>query len=198
MTEPGWYLRSDVIWSKNNPMPESVTDRPTKAHEYLFLLSKSATYHYDADAVREEQAPESLAAYERAKASPRDAGTYKQNEAVAHIGAGATVSPNAAWSDAEKLERLLSRGRNRRSVWTIATQPYPGAHFATFPEALVEPCILAGCPEGGVVMDPFAGTGTVGVVAQRLSRRALLIDLNPDYLRQCLARNAAMPLGLSA
>jgi DNA modification methylase len=87
---------------------------------------------------------------------------------------------------------------NRRSVWTIATKPYPGAHFATFPEALVEPCILAGCPENGVVLDPFAGTGTVGVVAQRLSRRALLIDLNPDYLRQCLARNQQSPLGLSA
>lgn len=86
--------------------------------------------------------------------------------------------------------------RNRRSVWTIATRPYPGAHFATFPEALVEPCILAGCPEGGVVLDPFAGTGTVGVVAQRLSRRALLIDLNPEYLRQLMVRNASVPLGL--
>jgi DNA modification methylase len=262
----GWYLRSDIIWAKPNPMPESVTDRPTKSHEYLFLLSKSPRYYFDADAVREDQASDSIAAYERAKANPREPAEWKQNAAVAHIGAGATVSPNAAWSDTEKLDRLLSRGRNLRSVWTIATQPYPGAHFATFPSKLVEPCIKAGtsekgvCPEcgspwerevertavdgrrdpGGVVgladagmyagragsttftttgwspscrcehdgggwapvpatvLDPFAGSGTTAMVAQSLSRRAVLIDLNADYLTQVMDRNRDIPLGLGA
>jgi site-specific DNA-methyltransferase (adenine-specific) len=144
----GWYLRSDIIWSKPQAMPESVTDRPTKSHEYLFLLAKSARYYFDAEAVRE-----------RAESGPSDL-------------------------------------RNIRTVWTIATAPYPGAHFATFPPKLVEPCVKAGCPAGGVVLDPFAGTGTVGMVAQQLSRRAVLIDLNAEYLAQCLARNAQTPLGL--
>jgi site-specific DNA-methyltransferase (adenine-specific) len=144
----GWYLRSDIVWAKPNPMPESVTDRPTKSHEYVFLLAKSARYFFDADAVRETSSDDF--------------------------------------------------GRNIRSVWTIATAPYPGAHFATFPPKLVEPCVKAGCPVGGVVLDPFAGTGTVGMVAQSLSRRAVLIELNPEYLRQCLARNAQAPLGLGA
>lgn len=173
----GWYLRSDIVWAKPNPMPESVTDRPTKAHEMLFLLAKSERYLYDADAIREQ-------GVEARGGAPR-----KVHDVRAQGRHGSTSALNEPWSPD-------GTGRNRRSVWTIATKPYPGAHFATFPEALVEPCILAGCPEGGVVMDPFAGTGTVGVVAQRLSRRALLIDLNPDYLRQCLERNADRPMGL--
>jgi len=182
----GWYLRSDIIWAKPNPMPESVTDRPTKAHEYLFLLSRSERYVYDADAIREPNTALSLERHSGPRRPPtKSAYAAGDHGRRRHEG---PINQNGGWTD----------GRNRRSVWTVATQPYPGAHFATFPEALVEPCILAGCPEGGVVMDAFAGTGTVGVVAQRLSRRALLIDLNPDYLRQCLERNAAMPLGLSA
>jgi DNA modification methylase len=107
--------------------------------------------------------------------------------------AGARMGRGAGWRDDPST---TVAGRNIRSVWTIATQPYPGAHFATFPPKLVEPCIKAGCPENGTVLDPFAGTGTVGMVAQRLSRRAVLIDLNTDYLAQCLERNAALPLGL--
>lgn len=150
LQEDGWYLRCDVIWSKPNPMPESVTDRPTKSHEYLFLLAKSPRYYFDADAVREAHAAESIAAYERALERPRPTGEWKQTAAVAHIGDSATASPNAAWSDPDKLERLLSRGRNIRSVWTIATAPYPGAHFAVFPPALVEPCVKAGTSERGV------------------------------------------------
>jgi DNA modification methylase len=171
----GWYLRSDIIWAKPNPMPESVTDRPTKSHEYLFLLSKSARYFWDADAVREP--------------STGTPGVGKMSFR-ADIGAG------GVWRDEERTGDVSQR--NIRSVWTIATAPYPGAHFATFPQKLVEPCIKAGCPEGGTVLDPFAGTGTVGLVAQRLSRRAVLIDLNADYLRQCLIRNAQKPLGLEA
>jgi hypothetical protein len=293
----GWYLRSDVIWSKPNPMPESVTDRPTKSHEYLFLLSKSPRYYFDADAVREP----SLDAY--------GGGTP--------VGAGRHDGPSFSGKPTE-YER--GTGRNIRSVWTIATQPYPGAHFATFPQALVEPCIKAGtsergvCPECGApwervvergakfdpaayahrstkdtveatgrndvggtvdksngqewarwkaanpdvttgwkppyvapseidrygtgkagvhrkvggqyqkwldehpketvgwngpcthegepvpatVLDPFAGSGTVGLVAQRLSRRAVLIDLNGEYLEQVMDRNRDIPLGLGA
>jgi DNA modification methylase len=176
----GWYLRSDIIWAKPNPMPESVTDRPTKGHEYLFLLSRSATYHYDADAVRED-----ATGHDAGRMGVHAANKFDRSAGNTNGLGASTLHTNAT-------------ARNRRSVWTVATKPYPGAHFATFPEALVEPCILAGCPENGVVLDPFAGTGTVGVVAQRLSRRALLIDLNPDYLRQCLARNQQSPLGLSA
>jgi DNA modification methylase len=246
----GWFLRSDIIWAKPNPMPESVTDRPTKSHEYLFLLSKSATYHYDADAVREDASwPIEKFVPARGGQNHLDASTLRND--IDRLGGGQLGKPGV---------------RNRRSVWTIATKPYAGSHFATFPEALVEPCILAGtseagacgtcgapwerilerhggqsystgkseakraqglatqfsgyadgssgptfttlgfrptCPHPGdpvpcVVLDPFAGTGTVGAVAQRLSRRALLIDLNPDYLRQCLTRNQQTPLGLDA
>jgi DNA modification methylase len=171
----GWYLRSDIIWAKPNPMPESVTDRPTKAHEYLFLLSKSPRYYYDADAVRES--------YSGPMYDGRDNGAILNGDRADR---GKTIGmTNPA-------------GRNLRSVWTIATQPYPGAHFATFPQALVEPCIKAGSPEGGVVLDPFAGSGTTGLVAQRLSRRAVLIDLNGEYLEQVMDRNRDIPLGLGA
>lgn len=181
----GWYLRSDIIWAKPNPMPESVTDRPTKAHEYLFLLAKSPRYHYDADAVREPHA----------EPNP-NAMTWEERKAVlGHHG-----NTSALVQQGVSIPSLAQHpnGRNRRSVWTIATQPYPGAHFAVMPEALVEPCILAGCPEGGTVLDPFGGSGTVARVANRLSRRAVLIDLNPEYLAQQLERNRDMPLGLTA
>jgi DNA modification methylase len=260
----GWYLRSDIIWSKPNPMPESVTDRPTKAHEYLFLLTKSPRYYYDADAVR-EPAPFNT---NRHMASNK----YDRTKGI---------------SNGDKPEGTFGVGdpplnRNLRTVWTIATQPYPGAHFATFPEALVEPCVKAGtsergvCPECGApwtreverrttaptyrngnrpetthavhgesdtrtlamvqevtttgwrpscvhrlnsavtwddpafagvnrderspvpatVLDPFAGSGTTGRVAQRLGRKAVLIDLSGEYLTQTMKRNADIPLGL--
>lgn len=284
----GWFLRSDIIWSKPNPMPESVTDRPTKSHEYLFLLSKSPTYYFDAEAVREAQT---------------DWTSATGSVAADKAGVGSAASRGLARGITNN-----HTGRNIRSVWSIATQPYPGAHFATFPRKLVEPCIKAGtsergvCPECGApwlretsrsapppvdqsaidrygtgeagihrkvggqyqkwldanptettgwrptcahyprtaewpslpsrasgedvdayevriepqiilraeliaswqserhvpatVLDPFAGSGTVGMVAQSLSRRAVLIDLSPDYLLQQMKRNAAMPLGL--
>ena len=159
----GWYLRSDIIWHKPNAMPESVRDRPTKAHEYLFLLSKSKKYYYDKAAILEP------AAWER---------WGKQTPVKIYRG-----SAIKARSKEEILEKFGGRGRNARTVWNIATQSYPGAHFAVFPEKLVEPCILAGCPKGGVVLDPFAGSGTVGVVAQRLGRSATLIDAKPEYCK---------------
>jgi DNA modification methylase len=176
----GWYLRSDIIWSKPNPMPESVTDRPTKAHEYLFLLTKSARYFFDADAVREPW---------------RDDGRNGQPGAP---------SPKALRIPGQTPHTLGAKqwtsdhltGRNIRSVWTIATRPYPGAHFAVFPPELPERCIKAGSLANGVVLDPFGGSGTVGMVANRLSRRAILIDLNPEYLKQQMKRNAQVPLGM--
>ena len=181
----GWYLRSDIIWAKPNPMPESVTDRPTKSHEYLFLLTKSPRYYFDADAVREEARPESAERY---------AAGYKQF-GVGQFNGSPTDKRGPKEIKAEHLAHLT--GRNIRSVWTIATRPYPGAHFAVFPPELPERCIKAGSPTGGVVMDPFGGSGTVGMVANRLSRRAILIDLNPEYLEQQMKRNAQTPLGLA-
>jgi DNA modification methylase len=167
----GWYLRSDIIWSKPNPMPESVTDRPTKAHEYLFLLSKRERYYYDADAIRE----------------------------AAEYGRGDWKNGRATW-DALGAERVLGTnghtgegGRNKRDVWTIATAPYPDAHFATFPPDLVRPCILAGSPDGGVVLEPFAGSGTTLQVAKELGRQAIGIELSGEYLPMITARVDRMP-----
>jgi DNA modification methylase len=245
----GWYLRADVIWAKPNPMPESVTDRPTKAHEYLFLLAKAERYFYDAEAVREPLLASSLErGYTAAKF--KNGLAPKNTQIGNHVGFAITAVPN---------------GRNRRSVWTIATEPYPEAHFATFPEALVAPCILAGTSERGacaacgapweretsstlrsstygdseradrpksndqkgaatqfgtrgfaermrksvettgwcptcacgadatvanLVLDPFAGSGTVGAVAERLGRRWVAVDLKPDYLGMAKRRTA--------
>lgn len=228
----GWYLRSDIVWSKPNPMPESVRDRPTKSHEYLFLLSRSERYYYDADAIREPGSTTRAELLEfgerpelgfpghspdrrRAKikmpdgwdTGPGGHGSFHRNgrekgkqRLIAASGSPSTQRQlnglNERWEAAEEAG-ALKPGRNRRSVWTVATAPYPGAHFATFPPKLIEPCILAGAPDGGVVLDPFAGSGTVGMVANRLSRRAILIDLNPAYLEQQMRRNAQQPLSLA-
>lgn len=172
----GWYLRSDIIWSKPDPMPESVKDRPTVAHEHVFLLTKQAQYWYDADAIRAPHAPSSL---ERIKHGLK----HRHPDGV-----GIAIPP----VDTDKMgERFCHpKGRNARSVWTIATQSYHDAHFAVMPEALVEPCVLAGCPEGGVVLDPFTGSGTVGAVACRLGRRFVGIELNPDYVKMAERRIA--------
>lgn len=171
----GWWLRSDNIWHKPNPMPEAVTDRPSKAHEYVFLLSKSERYHYDADAIRERMlAPES--------STPDDVGrAFSRRRAAAAVVRQKETLPSAGGP---------SGGRNKRSVWTIATEPTKDAHFATFPRKLVEPCILAGAPLGGVVLDPFGGSGTVGRVAEDLGRRWLLFDLGEGYSRIAKRRTA--------
>jgi site-specific DNA-methyltransferase (adenine-specific) len=160
----GWYLRSDIIWHKPNPMPESVTDRPTKAHEYLFLLSKSERYYYDAEVIKEEVT---------GGAHSRGNGV---NPKCAEMGTG--IKQNSSFSAA--VADLVS-SRNKRSVWTIPTQPFPEAHFATYPEKLVEPCILAGSKEGDTVLDPFCGSGTTGVVALGHGRDFIGIELNPEY-----------------
>ncbi|KKL76259.1 hypothetical protein LCGC14_2046680 [marine sediment metagenome] len=188
----GWYLRSDIIWHKPNVMPESVQDRPTKAHEYLFLLSKSKKYYYDADAIREPTIgtnhhdltdPSYQAPGQTRQTGSRGPASHKGS----HFNRGKTAEHQLGRaSSAPRQDNPI--GRNKRSVWNIATQPYPGAHFAVFPEKLVGPCILAGCPEGGVVLDPFAGAGTVGVVVQKLGRNAVLIDAKPEYCKLALER----------
>lgn len=190
----GWYLRSDIIWSKPNPMPESVTDRPTKAHEYIFLLTKSARYYYNADAIKEPYAPDSEARYRYAFGGAKNEQLVKDGIVIKPIGmreykGQATKDYNSAGAQnpSDTKRRVLESmedgaGRNKRSVWTINTQSYDGAHFATFPEALVEPCILAGSKQGDLILDPFAGSGTTGAVAIRLQRNFVGIELNPQYV----------------
>jgi DNA modification methylase len=161
----GWWLRSDIIWSKPNPMPESVTDRPTKAHEYIFLLSKASTYYYDADAIRE----------------PHVRVWDEGNGGNLKVGGQRAVGLTALHKHGGDYPLPNPLGRNRRSVWHVTTTPFPDAHFATFPPKLIEPCILAGCPVGGTVLDPFTGSGTTGSVANALNRNFVGIELNPTY-----------------
>jgi len=169
----GWWLRQDIIWHKPNPMPESVRDRCTKAHEYVFLLTKSERYYYDAEAIKEAFADDR-------QGNP---GKYKWKHGAGGIAGGGPNSLHKGdgivdgWNADGK-----ATGRNRRSVWTITTKPYSGAHFAVMPPDLVEPCIKAGCPEGGTVLDPFAGSGTTLAVAAELGRNAIGCELNPDYI----------------
>lgn len=190
----GWYLRQDIIWAKGvsgdaaragwsgNPMPESVTDRCTKAHEYIFLLSKSPKYYFDAEAIKEPAVSEKPAGNKRHKY----ADAYVAGDSEEHrTKAGLLALAGVEW-----------KTRNRRSVWTVATRPYKGAHFATFPPALIEPCILAGSRPGDVVLDPFNGSGTTGVVALAHRREYIGIDLNPEYIEIARARiSDAQPQG---
>jgi DNA modification methylase len=162
----GWYLRQDIIWHKPNPMPESVQDRCTKAHEYIFLLSKSQKYYYDAEAIKEESI--NTAEEQEAKRNKIDHKGQRDNGDMRHTTAGFTKTG-------------IYEKRNKRSVWTVTTKPYVGAHFATFPSDLIEPCIMAGAPVGGIVLDPFMGSGTTAQVAQSLGRQYLGCELNPDY-----------------
>jgi DNA modification methylase len=163
----GWWLRQDIIWHKPNPMPESVTDRCTKAHEYVFLLSKAERYFYDASAIHEDALTDLPIVDKSARSRNRLVVTAAGREGADEYGSIGAVAPGK---------------RNKRSVWTVATQPYSGAHFATMPPELAEQCIKAGCPEGGTVLDPFGGAGTTGLVADRLQRHALLVELNPAYI----------------
>jgi DNA modification methylase len=152
----GWYLRQDIIWNKPNPMPESVQDRCTKSHEYIFLLAKSPKYFFDSEAIKEK------AAYAGAKR-----------------GISKNISPSGITDFGGKIEYDT---RNKRSVWTVNTRSYSGSHFATFPTELITPCILAGCPKDGVVLDPFGGSGTTAFVANENGRNAILCEINPEYV----------------
>jgi DNA modification methylase len=164
----GWWLRQDIIWNKPNPMPESVRDRCTKAHEYIFLLSKSARYYYDADAIAEQATT----------TDPRATTFRRSSGKMVSLGIPGQAHPNHRTNRDDTEPRPT---RNRRSVWTVTTKPYKGAHFATFPPDLIAPCILAGSPIGGVVLDPFCGSGTTLEVAEKLGRKGVGIELNPDY-----------------
>ncbi|MBL4839371.1 MAG: site-specific DNA-methyltransferase [Thalassospira sp.] len=203
LQDDGWYLRQDIIWSKPNPMPESVTDRCTKSHEYIFLLTKQDRYHFDHEAIKDDAnltgkgnaasfrggAYVGGATFDNTNGGKRNVSgnvqprgsrdSFKREgskRGVSHVGQNmGTHRPDrddGQWDIAK---------RNKRSVWTVATQGFKEAHFATYPPALIEPCILAGCPEGGTVLDPFGGAGTTGLVADRLKRNAIMIELNPEY-----------------
>jgi DNA modification methylase len=166
LQDAGWYIRSEIIWHKPNPMPESVKDRPTSCHEKIWLITKSKKYYYDADAIREPLAASSLNRLNQdiknQKGSTRGNGGMKSNGNMKAVGNKET--------------------KNKRNVWTVTTKPCKEAHFATFPKDLIEPCIKAGCPEGGLVLDPFGGSGTTGIVAAQNNRNAVLIELNQKYI----------------
>jgi len=165
----GWYLRSDIIWQKPNPMPESVKDRPTKSHEYIFLLTKSRKYYYDADAIKEPTVSQDK--YKRDRDNP----DYKFNN-----------TPGRTKMSGLKDNKYTRK--NKRDVWNINTKPYKEAHFAVFPEEIPMNCIKAGSPEDGVVLDPFVGSGTTLKVARQLGRKAIGIDINTEYLDLCIKR----------
>lgn len=166
----GWYLRMDIVWAKPNPMPESVKDRCTRSHEYVFHLSKKPNYYYDAAAISE---PAIYAGDDRGARTDNRRGT-----------------------ECNAMNGKTGERRNKRSVWDVSTVPYSGAHFATFPPELIEPCILAGAPPGGIVLDPFFGSGTTGQVAQRLGRQWIGCELNPEYVNLQDKRTAQQALVL--
>ena len=172
----GWYLRQDIIWHKPNPMPESVQDRCTKAHEYIFLMSKSQKYYYDIDSIKED-------------AHTTDTSDRNRDESRLNNTPGRTRMAGLTTNHYEK--------KNKRSVWTVTTKPYEGAHFAVFPSDLIEPCILAGAPVGGIVLDPFMGSGTTAQVAQSLGRQYLGCELNPDYEALQTSRVSQLSLQLA-
>lgn len=177
----GWYLRSSIIWQKDNPMPESVKDRPTRCYENVFLLTKSKSYYYDAAAIAEPIAPTTAARYRKG----RGANTKYADEVP---GQGKPQGINKARSGGYYDDALIPTMRNKRDVWLINTVPYKGGHFAAFPPKLAETCILAGCPQGGVVLDPFFGSGTTGLAAKSLDRRYIGIELNAEYCALARAR----------
>lgn len=191
----GWYLRSDIIWHKPNPMPESVTDRPTKSHEYIFLMSKNAKYYYDYEAIEE------IATGYDGRKDTMMKGSIKYQEPAMPNSTANSMAKNG--HERWKFKNLQENGqqnhtihknrlnadneenypvRNKRSVWTVTTKPYKDAHFATFPQELIIDCIKAGCPEGGIILDPFMGAGTTALVAKKLKRNYIGIELNEKYI----------------
>ena len=209
LQEAGWFLRQDIIWHKPNPMPESVRDRCTKAHEYLFLLSKSERYFFDSDAIKEQSVTDDLRRpygskgawdldgrpeEQRPNGKPRGKGGKNAFRGQGHFRSADTGPANREGRDMADVG--AGETRNRRSVWTVPTQPYNGAHFATFPPALIEPCILAGSRPGDTVLDCFFGSGTTGEVAGNFGRQWIGCELNPDYAPLQRARTAQAGLAL--
>ena len=172
LQDEGWYIRSEIIWHKPNPMPESVRDRPTSCHEKIWLITKSSKYTYDSEAIKESSVdPESYSGRRKRNQSSEEHFFSTGHHGTTKLAEGTTY---------EK--------RNKRNVWTVTTKSFRGAHFATFPPDLIEPCIKAGCPEGGTVLDPFGGSGTTALVADRLGRNSILIELNPKYVKMMKKR----------
>lgn len=166
LQQSGWYLRSDIIWQKPNVMPESVKDRPTKQHEYIFLLSKSPKYYYDYQSILEPLSEDSSDRYKYSFGGKKNIHLKNTDNPRAVVG-----------------ERKITKGRNKRTVWTVNTKPFKGQHFAVYPEQLIVPCVLAGCPKGGIVLDPFFGSGTTGIVALKNERNYIGIELNEEYIK---------------
>lgn len=179
LQEDGWYLRSDIIWHKPNVIPENVSDRPTKSHEHIFLLSKSRQYYYDHESIKEDSV------YKEWDPVMGSLGAFGANQSRARQSKKKGSFDGKLGKEAF---RAVRDKRNKRDVWTVTTKPFRGAHFATFPVDLIEPCILAGCPEDGVVMDPFMGSGTTAVAAIRNRRKYLGIELNPGYIELAESR----------
>ena len=175
MQDDDWILRQDIIWNKPNPMPESVKDRCTKAHEYIFLFSKSKKYYFDNEVIKEESV------------TVNSKGEIGKPNSAKNVGKSVEgidgFDVRSGFKDMGAYEK-----KNKRSVWTVATKPFTEAHFATFPKELILPCVLAGCPEGGTVLDPFAGSGTTGIVANHKNRNAILLELNEDYINIAVKR----------
>jgi DNA modification methylase len=191
----GWYLRQDIIWHKPNPMPESVRDRCTKAHEYIFLMSKSERYFFDSEAMQEDAICGSRGSeFHTGKTSEHQLGRASKKPRESKVRGEFNGKTNEM--PGREAFRAVRETRNRRSVWTVATKSYSGAHFATYPPALIEPCILAGSRPGDTVLDPFMGSGTTAQVAQDLGRNAIGCELNPQYLSLQRERTAQMGLML--
>lgn len=193
----GWYLRSDIIWVKNNPMPESVKDRCTKSHEYIFFLTKSPKYYFDDESIAEPVKESSIKRLkqpnienQKGSFTPSKANGAMKAVAPRYGGKKYTENPDAFYRTKSGNAYDFRPKRKKRDVWTVSTQPFKGAHFATFPPKLVEPCILAGCPEGGIILDPFAGSGTTGMVARQHGRDFILIELNEEYVKLCEERTS--------
>ena len=181
LRDSGWYLRNDIIWMKENPMPESCKDRCSRCYEHIFLLSKSRKYFFDAKAISEPIAP---ATAERLKRGMK--GGNKYGKPVP--GQPQTQTINRPRAHGEITDSMINPMRNKRDVWVVNTVPFKGGHYAAYPPKLVEPCLLAGCPEGGIVLDPFFGSGTTGMVAKQLNRHYIGIELNPEYAKLAEAR----------
>jgi DNA modification methylase len=190
MQDRGWYLRQDIIWAKPNPMPESVTDRCTKAHEYIFLLTKNPRYYFDNEAIREPLAPSSISRL--AQDVESQAGSVRANGGAKTNGNMKAVGPRFGgkkYGDSDDPKHATKSGnvyepngrRNKRSVWNVSTRSYKEAHFAVYPPELITPCILAGSAEGDIVLDPFSGSGTTGEVALTHGRNYVGVELNPEY-----------------
>lgn len=202
----GWYLRQDIIWHKKNPMPEAVKDRCTKAHEYIFLLSKSAKYYYDQDAIKEPASNNTHARVARAQKGQKSNPTDKISGIRPRTPKAQAVP--SGWDTGDgNHDKLIGRypkiksnpsfeaalcnmvdNRNKRSVWTVGTKAFPEAHFATFPPKLIEDCVKAGCPVGGIVLDPFAGSGTTKIVTRKQDKYCIAIELNEEYIKMAERR----------